>query len=228
MVKTAHAELLPLTPQVRETLQERVYRELRVALMRGRFPPGRSLTIRAVAAALGTSPMPVREALRQLVAERALDMMPNRSFGIPLMTRQRFADLRRIRVEIEGFAAAEAAKRMDRDSINYLVQINNAMLKAGETGDRELYIARNQEFHFRIYEASGSEVILPIIETLWLQIGPYLNYVFSEPQPSMSLDHHVHIIEALRSRNSKQVRNMVGDDIGDAVAIIEKYADFAD
>ena len=52
--------------------QERVYRELREAIVTGRFVPGRPVTLRGVAVELGVSPMPVREALRQLVAERAL------------------------------------------------------------------------------------------------------------------------------------------------------------
>ena len=52
------------------TLYEKVYEELRNALMSGRFLPGEPLTIRGVAEALGTSIMPVREALRRLAAER--------------------------------------------------------------------------------------------------------------------------------------------------------------
>src|ERR1700678_985147 len=82
-----------LTPPPRQTLQQRVYGELRAAIMGGRFLPGQTLTIRAVAAALRTSTMPVREALRQLVAERALDPLASRSFGIPRLSRKRFQDV---------------------------------------------------------------------------------------------------------------------------------------
>jgi DNA-binding GntR family transcriptional regulator len=223
------AELTVLTPPARQTLQDRVYRELRMAIMRGKFLPGRSLTIRAVAAALRTSSMPVREALRQLVAERALDTLPNRSFGVPLLTRQRFKDLVEVRVEIEGYAAARAGTRATADLARRLEQINQAMTGAAQIGDREMYVARNQEFHFLIYETAGSEVLLPIIETLWLQSGPYIAHVFSEgPSPKVALDRHQGAIEAFRRGDADRMRTMIGGDIADAAQIILGGAQFSD
>ena len=55
------------------TQQERVYARLREAILSGQFMPGRPVTLRGVAEILGESPMPVREALRRLTAERALE-----------------------------------------------------------------------------------------------------------------------------------------------------------
>jgi DNA-binding GntR family transcriptional regulator len=229
MTAEAITELASLRPPDRETLQERVYRELRVALMRGRFQPGRSLTIRALAAALRTSSMPVREALRQLVAERALNMLPNRSFGVPLISRSRFRDLVQVRVEIEGYAAAQAAARVTDPVIDRLEKINQAMTAAEQIGDRELYITRNQEFHFLIYGCAGTEVLLPIIETLWLQSGPYIAYVFSEgPHPKVALSRHEGMIAGLRKKNAAAVRTMLAGDITDAAEIILAGARFSD
>ncbi len=229
MAAVSGAELTALTPPERQTLQERVYGELRMALMRGKFLPGRSLTIRAVAAALRTSSMPVREALRQLVAERALDTLPNRSFGVPLIPRQRFKDLVEVRVEIEGYAAARAAARATPELARRLEQLNQAMIGAAQIGDRELYIARNQEFHFLIYETAGSEVLLPVIETFWLQSGPYIACVFSEgPNPKVDLDRHRGAIDALRRRDADRARAMIGGDIMDAAQIILAGAQFSD
>jgi DNA-binding GntR family transcriptional regulator len=62
----------------RERLHDRAYLEVKKAIMCGAIRPGATITIRAMAAALGTSPMPVREALSRLVAERALVMLPTR------------------------------------------------------------------------------------------------------------------------------------------------------
>jgi hypothetical protein len=55
----------------RETLHDRAYLEVEKAIMSGAIRPGATITIRAMAAALGTSPMPVREALSRLVMRRA-------------------------------------------------------------------------------------------------------------------------------------------------------------
>ena len=74
----------------RETLNDRVYRELKKSIMSGAFKPGSELKLRSVAEALGTSLMPVRDAMRRLVAERALEMRPSRIITIPVLSADQF------------------------------------------------------------------------------------------------------------------------------------------
>jgi DNA-binding GntR family transcriptional regulator len=81
----------------REKLHDRAYLEVKKAIISGAIRPGVTITIRAMAAALGTSPMPVRKALRRLVAERALVMLPARSVTVPRMTAEQFDAARIIR-----------------------------------------------------------------------------------------------------------------------------------
>lgn len=228
MAMPLQAELREIAPMSRENLQERVYRALRQALMRGAFPPGRSLTIRALAGALKTSAMPVREALRQLVAERALAMLPNRSFGTPLMTVAQFDDLRRIRMRIEGFAAAEAAGRIDRETLLRLEEIDAEMAAASRRVRRERFIELNQEFHFTIYEAAGSAVLMPIIESLWLQIGPYLTFVFPDGErPQVTHATHRPVIVALKRGDAAAAQAALAADIDKAGEILKRVATFA-
>ena len=75
-----------IAPVERETLNERVYRELKNSIMAGSFKPGSELTLRSVADALGTSLMPVRDAMRRLVSERALEVLPSRKIALPVLT----------------------------------------------------------------------------------------------------------------------------------------------
>ena len=98
----------------RETLHDRAYLELKKAIMSGAIRPGATITIRAMATALGTSPMPVREALRRLVAERALEMLPTRSVTLPLMTAERFDEISRLRIALEGLASEAGAAHLSR------------------------------------------------------------------------------------------------------------------
>src|SRR5262249_24542396 len=71
----------------RGTLQQRVYQALARGRMGGMFTPGEAVSLRTLAARLGTSAMPVREAVGRLIAEGALLMLPNRSVIIPRMSR---------------------------------------------------------------------------------------------------------------------------------------------
>ena len=92
----------PLSPVGRETLQDRVYAELRRSLMNGMFDAGQMLRIQDLAEILQTSTMPVREALGRLVSEQALEALPNRSVRVPVITLERLDDLARARCLIEG------------------------------------------------------------------------------------------------------------------------------
>src|SRR5258706_14968455 len=107
-----------IAPVERETLNDRVYRELKNSIMAGAFRPGSELTLRSVAEALGTSLMPVRDAMRRLVSERALEALPSRKVAIPFLTVDAFLGLRRIRILLEGEAAALAAERITPRQLN--------------------------------------------------------------------------------------------------------------
>src|SRR5471030_792429 len=104
----------------RQTLKADVYNAIRQALMTGQFQPGEALTLRDLAKALGTSMMPVRDALLRLVAEGALEMLPNRTAVLPLMTRTRLRQLYRMRITLDTMLVEEATKRITTADIKTL------------------------------------------------------------------------------------------------------------
>src|SRR3979409_1951640 len=79
-----------------ETLAQRAHRELRAALMRGDFLPGTALTLRGLAERLGTSIMPVREAVSRLAADEGLELQPNPAIVVPELARRETAALWRV------------------------------------------------------------------------------------------------------------------------------------
>ena len=163
------------------TLQERVYQELREALSQGRLTAGESMTIRALATALGTSEMPVREALKRLLAERVLVQAPNRTFRIVPMTPSRLHELVQIRVMLEGMAARLAAAAGSASLVAELTGLNDAMQAALRRADTAGILRAHQAFHFAVYRAAHSPQLLEIIELLWLRTGPYLAAIFATP-----------------------------------------------
>jgi DNA-binding GntR family transcriptional regulator len=216
--KPSKADLDMLGVPVRETLQERVYAELRQALMRGAFAPGSILQLREVAGAMGTSAMPVREALRQLVAEHAIEVLPNRAFAVPRISKAVLRDLAATRMLVEGAAAERAAVLAGPAIASELRRINNDMMAAVRAGDRIRFRSANQEFHFCIYSAAKSPVMLNVIETLWLQAGPYLSLSFADNSavPIVFQNRHEHAIEAINRANGEAARIAVAGDISDA------------
>src|ERR1700738_1742158 len=165
---------LGLARIARETVQERVYAALRDQLMRGGFEPGQKLKIAALATAFGTSAMPVREALNRLAVERALETLPSRTVRVPALSKDALQDLRETRIAIEGLAISRAASNMIAESLVTLKRLIVAQSETDEEHVSEESAQQNRAFHFAIYRQSGSTVLLPIIESLWLQFGPYL------------------------------------------------------
>jgi len=206
------------------TTQEYAYQRLRHSLMVGSIAPGIPLTIRGLAAALEISPTPVREALRRLSSKNALTILENRRCVVPIMTKERFAELIKFRAATEVFAAERALSFVSDQLINTLEKIDFNMDKAVIAKDREALILQNQEFHTKLYMANPDQVIIPTIESIWLQLGPFLKIALNHIGVFYVVDRHKEIISALRSRKLDALKKAISDDIYDAVGKLDDTA----
>jgi DNA-binding GntR family transcriptional regulator len=210
------------TPVERESIQDKVYGALRTKLMRGGFQPGQKLKIAELAAAFGTSAMPVREALGRLVAERALESLPNRSMRVPSISRDTLADLVQARCAVEGLAVERAAARIDAATIAMLERYIAAQTATDAGHEPEASAEQNRAFHFAVYRAAESTVLLPMIESLWLQFGPYLRVASErfDGGGGRGTNFHVEIVAALARRDGRQARSALESDIGRAFEVL--------
>jgi DNA-binding GntR family transcriptional regulator len=214
--------------RARDTLRLRVYRALARGLMGGMFTPGEAVSLRTLAARLGTSAMPVREAVSRLIAERALVMLPNRSVIIPRMTRERFVELTRIRQKLEGMLTELACIKATAADVGNLVRINDDLRRCLATDDFRGAMTGNMTFHFALYELAGSEVTLPLVETLWLQAGPFVALSARLPNMRWSLRHHGRLLAAFRAGDHTAARRAIEDDIEESLQQLLKKASFAE
>jgi DNA-binding GntR family transcriptional regulator len=206
----------------RETVQERVYAALRDKLMRGGFEPGQKLKIAELAEAFGTSAMPVREALNRLTAERALETLPSRTVRIPALSKECLQDLKETRFAVEGLAVARAAANMTPETLAVLRSFIDAQSETDAAHFSEASAEQNRAFHFAIYRQSGSTVLLPIIESLWLQFGPYLRDASErfDGRDGRGTNFHVEIVEALARGDAEAARSALEADIGRAFDLV--------
>jgi DNA-binding GntR family transcriptional regulator len=206
-----------LAPVRRQTLHETAYGEIRSALTSGRMKMGESLTLRSLAAALEISETPVREAVRRLVTEGALEAVPNRSISVPVMTRAKLEEQRQVRVALEGLATELAVANLSPADIDDLSALNGQMMAAGKAGDIETVLARNSDFHMALYRASNSELLVDLIEITWLRAGPLLTLVDGRPQMMKNAKAaHGDLISALRRRDPEAARAALAQDINEA------------
>lgn len=195
------------------TVQEWVYRQLKERILTGQFVPGRSVTLRGIAAMLEVSPTPVREALRRLVSERALEVHGNRRVSVPTMTRRKFDDLCAVRVSLETLAAERAMPHIDADHLERLRRLDAEVDEAVENGEINRYLQRHREFHFSIYELGSAEVLMPLIESVWLQFSPFLRLVVSHIGVDYIVDRHADALNALERQDHAALRFAIEADV---------------
>jgi DNA-binding GntR family transcriptional regulator len=210
------------------SLRRQVYDALREGLTEGRFMPGQKLTFRAIAAELGVSLTPVREALRRLVAEGGFEMRPNRSIRVPLMTRAKILELRDIRIAVESLAAAKAAELATPRQVAELRRVARELSAARARGDNVTDRQKIRAFHFTLYAIAGQPTLLRVIEGLWLQTGPYMNllyprYISGARGPAA----RQRIIAALATRDPAAARREIINDLRHALTYIADLADDA-
>ena len=207
-------------PVLRTTVQEQVYLRVKDLILSGNVKPGQPVTIPALSETLGVSHMPVREALRRLVAERALTVVSGRSLGVPALSLKRLDELVRVRVEIEGFAAEWAAENMAPEELDGSAALVAGMAEAIGQSDVTAFLRMNRDFHFGIYAATRSPVLLSTIESLWFQVSPYFSMLYPFGDYPRSNLEHAAILAALQRRDGRAARAALGEDLRGAASAL--------
>ena len=214
MRKGAAQTVYEVAPVKRENLSAIIYNQLRAALMEGRFWPGYRIKIRELAAELGVSETPVREALMQLVVERGFTMDAGRSIAVTELSCADYVELRDIRLELEGMAAERATLLISAAEIKLMKEAHAQLVEAEATGDWREAVRANYLFHHTLYRAANLPHLMGIIESIWLRNGPLLNYLYPHAKPTYAGRHqHLNVLEALRKRAPDRVREAIRDDM---------------
>jgi DNA-binding GntR family transcriptional regulator len=141
---------------------------------------------------------------------------------VPLMTAARFRDLLRCRELLEPEAAVAALPFIDAARLRHLRAVDNALGVALKTGDVSGYMEGNLDFHFTIYRAQPRRTMLQLIETLWLQFGPYMRVVYGRFGTANLVDQHELAIRAVQERNATHLKRAILADIRDGMGLIGK------
>jgi len=217
------------TPQrrpavTRNNLNDQVYDSLHRALLEGRLRPHQRLKIRDLALALEVSETPVREAVMQLVRERALVLQSSRSFKVPRLSAEQYLELRSIRLELEGLAAATAAPNVTARDIVELRKVHEQVVKAEAAGNAAEAVRLNWLFRLMVYRRANMPELINIIEGLWMRTGPLLTYLHPHARPTYPGRHrHLDVIDELARGDSAAVRAAIIADTVEGGASLLKF-----
>jgi len=223
-----------------KSAHSQVYEILKRAILAGFFRPGEQVTIRGLASQLGTSEMPVREAIKRLVAQKAIEATSDRKFRIPVLTSQQMKDILELRIMLEGLATEQAAERLTDQQLDHIEAIHEEMGKAISGQDAQGILEANIRFHFFIYDQCSNQSLPHLIESLWLQYSPTLteytprmmkHLSHEDQQAARILDRqrHTRVLNALKARDPARARAHLEADLRAFLCVVDKIGElFAD
>lgn len=160
-----------LEPQSR--VADQVFEAIHTAIMGGSYPAGHRLRIRDVAAELGTSVMPVREAIRRLEEAGLVETLPNRGARVKGFTPAELLHVYAVRRLLEIEASGLGATAVSEEDIARLNQAYAAMESHLEAGEVVAYLDADERFLDVLYEAAGNPVLVETIHGLWQRCRSY-------------------------------------------------------
>lgn len=189
----------------RPQLSEDVAKFVRKRIFDGTYAAGQYVRLDQLAAELGISVTPVREALFALRAEGLVAQQPRRGFVVLPLTERDLADVANVQAHVGGELAARAAICITDGQLAELERIQAQLEKAYAKDDDEQTVRLNHEFHRAINIASNS----PKLAQLMAQITRYApESVFPsvEHWPAQAVRDHRRVLAALKKRDEKLAR----------------------
>ena len=172
---------------------------LRELIISGELAASEPLRQRELAARFGVSQTPVREALRRLESEGLVVNDPHRGATVAASRNGMVQDNSLLRAALEPLGARLAAGAVTEEQLARLRELNDAMAEV--SGDQERFSSLNREFHFAIYEAASSPMLLSMMRLLWqaMPAGPKV----TRPHAESAAQHH-DLIEALAAHDPER------------------------
>ncbi|MFD1510219.1 GntR family transcriptional regulator [Lacimonas salitolerans] len=190
-----------------------IYGKLRELILFGEIAPGEAVTIQGLCARLGAGMTPVREAIRRLISEGALEFQGNRRVCVPQLTAANVAEIIFARQWLESHLALRATQRAKADDLAGLARIDAALDRAIERGELHAYLQQNYLFHQRIYQIADAPILAEMAERLWLRFGPALRVMIGRVGTQNLPDKHRALMECMRTGDPEGAARAVREDM---------------
>ena len=204
---------------------EMTYRALKELLLFGEIAPGQAVTIQGLVARLEVGMTPVREALRRLISEGALEFQGNRRVSVPILTPENLAELKFARAMIERELTFKAFLNIDENGLKQLESLDSGLDSAITRGDIGAYLRYNYEFHKMLYSFAGAPILESLADNLWLRYGPSLRVVCGRVGTQNLVDHHKQAIAAVRNGQFDEAAAAMSADVNEGIDyVIDEFS----
>ncbi len=202
-------------------LRDVVFNTLREAILKGDLKPGERLMELQLAAKLGVSRTPIREAIRMLEQEGLAVTMPRKGAEVAKMTLKDMEDVLEIREALDELAVRIACEKITDEQMKRLTDAKDLFETSTRSGDVKMIAEADVSFHDVIYEATGNPKLETLLNNLREQVYRYRVEYIKDPQnyPVLIREHEA-ILLALKERNVKKAENAMHEHVANqAVAV---------
>ena len=187
-------------------LRDVVFNTLRDAILTGKLVPGERLMENQLAEKLGVSRTPVREALRMLELENLVELVPRKGAQVLDMSEKDIVNILEVRSALEGLATSVACKKMSKEDLQQLKNMEVDFEKAVAENDVEHFVDIDEDFHDLIFAATENDKLINIFRNLRIQLYRYRMAQAKNNETSMStiVAHHRSIIRAIENHDAEE------------------------
>ncbi|MFF2053223.1 GntR family transcriptional regulator [Leifsonia sp. NPDC058194] len=167
------------TDEKTQSKSRAAYDWVKARIARREYTPGYRLVLGSIAADLGMSVVPVREALRQLEAEGLVTFERNVGARVSMVDESQYAFSMQTLAVLEGAATALAARALTAEDLRRAREINERMVASLDHFDPGAFTALNHEFHETLYGPCPNARLLDLVNAEWSRLGNLRNSTFA-------------------------------------------------
>lgn len=187
-------------------LRDVVFHTLREAILKGELKPGERLMELQLAAKLGVSRTPIREAIRMLEQEGLAVTIPRKGAEVAKMTEKDMEDVLQVREALDELAATIACEQMTTEQLDALRNTMREFEEFTKTSNVKKIAEADVEFHDIIYQATGNPKLVNMLNNLREQMYRYrIEYLKDEKNYPMLIQEHSEIVEGLMAKDKAKV-----------------------
>ena len=207
---------------------ELVYRQLRDMVLFGELLPGQAVTIQGLILHLSAGMTPVREALRRLIAEGALEAQGNRRISVPRLTRANVDELIFARQSIDPKLVFMATSNITEANMAALTAEDEALDRAIVAGNIPGYLQHNYRFHTMLYDIADAPILRSVALRMWLQFGPSLRVVCGRVGTQNLVDEHKEVLAAMAEGDAERAAAAIRADVLQGMEQVRRTFDVSD
>jgi DNA-binding GntR family transcriptional regulator len=204
-------------------LRDHVYTSIKNAIITAQREPNERLIEETIAADMGTSRTPVREALQKLEKEGLIFRRPQTGFVVKGIAEEEVEDILDLQCLLEGHTGRLAESRITEDELRSLNDLISRQEDCLMNSDTETFIRLDGEFHDALHRAAKNARLYDLVQGLRDSIDRYRIIVFrSQAGLHLSVKDHKEMVSLMRTKNGRKIEKLIRTHLIRGKSILKK------